>query len=971
MTIIDTSTIEVSASRSRSTRPSTSLFGGMGLLVRRRLWRDRGLLASSALIVMLATLLAYAGPQLVLNTIDAGAQDAVLMAGPGADVVVGFPVGNTGGDNVSSVPGTDPTEFAAHAESIASNLPRPISELVEDQSQWVLSPHITVEEVATAEEIADAVREERLPEFVPRARDEIQLGFAPGALLTVVEGRLPTDPVPGENIQQYPSRAAVDEESLPEGSVIRVNLDSTVTVTQPPVFEVAITPDVAEVLRLEIGDTARIRGNQEGDVSLTVVGIATPAEPAAPIWERFPLLAATTPDDDLATRRGTIMVSGLTLNGVSDRFETPFPGTVYFGVGAEGLTVDGSRRVSSAVGDIRSNAGALLPETTVAVSVRTGLDAALDAYPPRARAALAQMSVVVAGVVAVAAVVIALMARLLLSRRESDISLERARGASVPSMAVRLFIESALFTSAGFAAGYFAAVAIVGDIPLSNATAATVILVAALASPVLGTLMARRTWTGRREAANRQDRAKVRKARAAKRLTLESLAVVLGVLAVVTLRGRGVLQTQTAGVDPFLAAAPVLLALAVTVVVVRLYPIPMAIIQFLAKRTRGVAGVITLAKAREKIPVLPLLALTLAIAVAVSGGLLVSTVRNGQEQASWERVGGQVRIDGEVDQATAADLEAQGVTVSLAYQRELTTFILGTSYMEAQVLAVDASYATTIVAAGIDDPAELDRLADLNAQRASGAPLPVLASQEFIDVDFGGRTEIFVGRTYIPVEIVGVATVVPDGWVSGPYVIAPLEGLLDNDFEIPLAPNLAFVTGDGAEEAVAASGSIAQQHVTTRSGWLSAARDSALIGGVERMMTIAVLAVGILAAVALLVTVLQGVRDRGRALSMFRTQGMGNGYGWWLALSELAPLTVAAVAGGTGAGLIILLLLGGTLGLEVLAGGIEPPALMANPEFLGAVAAGVLVLLFVAVAAEVLAHRRNKLSEVLRYGDSR
>ena len=104
---------------------------------------------------------------------------------------------------------------------------------------------------------------------------------------------------------------------------------------------------------------------------------------------------------------------------------------------------------------------------------------------------------------------------------------------------------------------------------------------------------------------------------------------------------------------------------------------------------------------------------------------------------------------------------------------------------------------------------------------------------------------------------------------------------------------------------------------------------------------------------------------------MLRTQGMGFRYGWWLALAELAPLTLAAVIGGAVGGVAIMWLLGDTLGLKLLSGGLSDPPLVANWTFLAILGGGILVLLFLAVAAEVLAHRRNKLSEVLRWGESR
>jgi putative ABC transport system permease protein len=974
MTIIDTSTVDVTPARPKRTRPSASLMGGLGLLVRRRLWRDRGLLFSSVLIVALSTFLAYAGPQLVLNTIDAGARDAVTTAGAGADVVVTFPVGNTGGDNLNSVPGTDPEQFTAHAEAVVANLPGALGNLVDRRHAWVLTPQLPITQVVAADD--RAVADESHSELEPSRRqgDNIQFGYADGADLTLIDGSMPSDPVADANVLEFSSLQATEEANLPSGSVISSNIDGSFTVLTPLVVDIALTTEVADMLELGIGDVVSIRNPLDVEMQLSIVGLVAPAEPDAAVWDEFPEVTAPTLADNPAMplfRRGTVMISAPTLATITDHFETPFPGTVYVTIGADGLTLANSPAVGAALDDLTSGPDALLPDETVSISVSSSLGAALDDYPPRARAALAQMSVVVAGVIAVAAVVIALMARLLLSRRESDIALERARGASVPSMALRLFLESLAFTAVGFAAGYMGATLLVGDLALSNATAVVVVIVAVLASPVLGTVLARRTWTGRREAANRQDRAKVRKAQQARRITLEALALVLGGLAVVTLRGRGVLQTHTSGIDPFLAASPVLLALAVTVVVVRLYPVPMAIIQFFAKRTRGVTGVLTLAKARERISVLPLLALTLAIAVAVSGGLLVGTVRNGQEQASWERVGGQVRIAAEVDAVTAASFEHDGLLVSYLYERPETTFALGREYADGRVLGVDDGYAQTVDAAGLSTTDELRALAEASAVRAPGDPIPVLASQEFIDIDFDGRSELYIGRTYIPVTIVGLATVTPDGWSEGPYVIVPLEALQAAESEIPVVPTMTFVTGVGAEEAVESASTIAPQDVTTRSAWLASVRESALIGGVERMMTLAVLAVGVLTAVALLVTVLQGVRARGRALSMLRIQGMGNGYGWWLALTELAPLTVAAVVGGAGAGLLILVLLGGTLGLEVLAGGIQAPPLVVNPEFLSLVGAGVLILLLLAVAAEVITHRRNKLSEVLRFGESR
>lgn len=964
-TVIDTAQLDGSPQPISTGAAATT--GALWLLVRRRLWRDRALLIASSAIVAIATLIAYAGPQLVLATIDDGAKDAVTAAGTSADIRVTVPVGNTGGDNITTVRGLAAASLSGVAAEVPGRLEPEIAALVESTSSWVESPEIDVSWSAAGTEVVDAIEDERPVDTTSRLGDVLTFGFSEDAAVTLVDGRMPVDPT-GESRQVTDQNAGV-------GVVASLGDNGESVFVEPEVIEIALTRAVADELDVAVDDILMLEDVTGIRVALRVTGIVEPTDPDAEVWSHFPDALAPAVVDNPSRplfRRGTVLVQDATLDELTARLGAAFPGTVDVSVSAASLTLSSAHTIAASMRDLTGTSDLLGPETDVTAQVTSGLGPALDAYPARARAALAQMSVVVAGVIAVGAVVIALMAGLLVSRRERDIALERARGASVTSVALRMLIESALVAGIGLAVGYALAHTAVGPLAFANGQALLVTAVALLAAPALGLARARRTWTGRREPANRQDRARKRKAKAARRLTLEALAVVLGVLAVITLRGRGVLQTQTSGIDPFLAAAPVLVALAIVVIVVRLYPLPMAVIQALARRTRGVSGVITLAKAREPIPVLPLLALTLAIAVAVSSGLLVGTVREGQEQAAWERVGGQVRVDASVDQTTVDDLEGQGLSTSIVYTREFTNLTLGSETLETSLVAFDEDYPDIVDQAGIVDAAVLRDLHHLESQRAPGAPVPVLVSPELAALEIpGDRSQIYIGREHIPVEIVGLATVSPDGWIDGPFVMAPLERLQTFEYDTPWTPSLAFVAGEGAEATVAGTPSIPADAVTTRVGWLEAVRGSALIGGVETLMALAVATVGVLAAVALLITVMQGSRERGRALAMLRTQGMGAGYGWWLALAELGPLTAAAVVGGAGAGLAILALLGGALGLEVLAGGLAAPALVASPLFIGAVACGIAALLLLAVTAEVLAHRRERLSDVLRYGESR
>lgn len=946
MIVIDTETSEV-REVTATRRSSGGTVGALWLLVRRRLWRDRGLFAASALIVALATLLAYAGPELVNGTIDRGASDAARAAGDDAKILVTYPVGNPSGDNVNSVRGLPVTDFDESASIVYENLPGSTKGIASGYTSWIESGTYTLVGVTTAQEFAAAEDEDRDPERKGRGSQYLSFGYATGGELETIEGREAAPPPPPDSNAPQPG--------------------------PPAPLEITVTEGFAEAFGVGVGDQLDVTRATGGTVELTVVGIQRPVDPDSPAWSNLergiePVLQSTLIHGDIL--RGTILASPEIIAAFTSRSREAFTGNVEVQVDPERVTLATANRVVRELTSLPQSSDSLLPGGSVVPRVQTGLTEALDAYPAKARAALAQMSVVIAGVIAVAAVVIALMAQLMLSRREGDLSLERARGASVTSIGLRLFVEALLFTASGIALGILGARLLEPGVGGGNSLANVIAVTALAAGPLLGVVWARRTWTGRREAANRQDRAKVRKAKAARRFTLDALAVVLAALAVVTARGRGVLQTQSAGIDPFLAAAPVLVALAVVVVLVRVYPLPMRVVQAFARRTRGVAGVISLAKARQSVSLLPLLSLTLAIAVAVSGGLLVSTVRAGQEDASWQRVGAEVRIEAEVTDEDVAALESQGLTVARVLHVPTVTFALGSEYKDATLVAIDENFPAILETSGAHDVSPLRSLVD-EARSASGPDMPVLASQEFIDIDVYGRSEFFIGRAYIPVDIIGAPADTPDGWAEGPYLFVPLSLVLAADLQDPVGPNLAFVNGPGAAQAVAALESIPADAVTTREAWLATVQDSALIGGVEFAMVLAVAAVAILAAVGLLVTVLRGVRERGRALSMLRTQGMGSGWGWWLAFTELAPPVVAAVIGGGGAGVLIVYLLGGSLGLEVLSGGISTPPIDVNWQFMAAVGAGVVVLLIIAVAAEVIAHRRDRLSDVLRYGETR
>jgi putative ABC transport system permease protein len=79
---------------------------------------------------------------------------------------------------------------------------------------------------------------------------------------------------------------------------------------------------------------------------------------------------------------------------------------------------------------------------------------------------------------------------------------------------------------------------------------------------------------------------------------------------------------------------------------------------------------------------------------------------------------------------------------------------------------------------------------------------------------------------------------------------------------------------------------------------------------------------------------------------------------------------IAALLGGAAAGLGMVVFLGPSLGLGVLAGGLYVPQTALSWWFIGAVALAGVMVVAIAVLVEVVMRRRDRLTEVLRVGET-
>ena len=910
-----------------------SLTASTLLLARRRTRRDAPLLVGWIALLCLAALLALAVPRLVLDTVDRGARAAVAEIGSSADLVLRAGVG----DRKTSPQLVSLAELDELSRLVPQNLPDALARVAGAPTISVQSPSLRVVREAGA---ASDVRIDA--QFALLGADQ-QRG------LTLVDGKLPAESVDGSEIEVVVSSEAADVASLTIGSVLGATAPVPTTV----------------------GPTATLTARVVGIVQSTE---SETAGRCASEWCDLPTMWAPNVSESQAggsTAEVILLTSPAALEQVKTIFLDPLPATIRIPLRAELFTSAVVDQVIVETDRLEASAASLSEGSTASVDARTDFPEAMRPFGDRAAASVAQMSLMIAGLFGTVAAVLLLIGGLLVRRRSADLGLERARGASLGAVAVRGLAESVALAVVGVGAGVALAQLLVPGMISDPWPLVVVCAFAVFAPPIQALLVARAAWSGTKQPANRRDRQRLVGRARGRRIVLEAAIVLLAVAALASVRTRGLVEARTDGTDPLLAAAPLLLAVAVTVVVLRLQPLAVRAATAVAARARGAVGLLGAAHAERSVAVLPLLALTLCAALVVGGSLIVQTVREGQVAASWERIGADARVEGAIN-ADAADglRDAPGVDAASAQlSRTGIEVDSGAASAPATVIAVDDGFsqvAALLPAGAAPGRADLDSLAAASAS-GSGDTLAVLVDERLaarVDVD---EAVLVFDDERIPLRVVATFDGGPDGYLADPFVYVDLAALGAMLPDPPVADTL-LVMGPGA--AAAAQTVDGATEVVTRAEWLDARRDQPLVQGVDRMTQLVVGAVALLAALALVTTVASGGRSRSRSLSLLRTLGVPRRFGWVLALAELTPLVVAALLGGAAAGAGILIVVGPALGLRILAGGVGEPALYLDVWTIAAVIAGCLALAAVAIVVDIVAHRRDKPGEVLRVGET-
>jgi putative ABC transport system permease protein len=890
---------------------------------------DLGPLVLTTLVVGLAALLACAIPRLVTETGDDAVRYAVREAGPAAQVAISRPF--------SENPYEPRTVHLGLAESTGDLAASLDAELAPPLADVLAAPTTTA--VTSALHVTSPAGDLAIPML---RMAHVWDGGPPA--LTWLEGG--------------PAGAAFTTDDLAdwvEGSVLPV--------------EVALSEAVADGLQASVGDRISTRNdNRSVFIDVVVSGIFRAEDPNDPVWSVPGLLEPQVVGTALTSQT---QVTGLLSDESLPTAVLAMPSgtttrTITFAPEVDALREDNATQIAAEVAGLKSAAQDDVSYGTPPPAAQTDLDAILLDTAGRFRAATAQASVLLAGVLTVALLTLLVAAALLVRRRAAVLATHRARGATLSGIAAELATESTLVAAAGCTLGAALADLLVPG-PLPWPWLVPVAVVAVLGTPVLGTRAAILGVGGRRVAANRRERSMVDKDRHAARVAVEAATVLAAAGALAALVRRGVTGAGTdVGADPLLALAPTLGALAGAVLLLRLVPPLLRWAVTATTRWRRATPVLAAARAQASAgAVLPFLALTISTALIVFGGAFVATVSDGELDASWSSVGADVLVVSDPDAAlteiAAALQERDDVSAAVTGRLDAHVELFGHwgGRLVRLVALPAAAFEQLLATTPLPDAPGLGELAGAG----SGTAPPVLLSADLRAEDDEGLVLLWDG-VQVDVGVVGTAPVL---LTSGEDTVVVDAEALAEASGTAVDPDRIWLVGSGAEAAVVSTPALDGATVSTRSDWLATHRAAPLTIGVERLAWAAAVVLAVLAVLVVVLASSTSAPHRIRTLATLRTLGMDGRAVRAVTAGELLPGVLVASLGGVGLGAVLATLATGPLALRLVTGqSADPrtvlPAWVVVPPVL------VLGTVAVLVLVESSIRRRERLGQVLRVG---
>ncbi len=915
---------------------------GLLLLVRRHLRTSAGATLALALVALLGAAVLSAGPRALAEVHSRQLAHATAEASPVArDVIATTSVAPGYGDEydpyrgltfgpteATSVEPPQPAwdEYLDGLRALRDAQPGPLRDVLGEPDLTVSGGRTPVERVE-GNDVAS-------PWVVPRA------GATTPEHVRVVEGRWP-----------LPTPALTDRRLMLPGS------DGVVDVVPAPI-EVAMSAASAAELGWTLGSVHPAPGAQLPP--LVLVGIWEPVDPGSEYWAHNP--TAVTPEVVVDPNVGKIVTAAVYGDPGTVAAWVPAPSTrVWFPVRADGVRSDEVPALLAQLRGMASRTETVRPGDRATFHPASGLTGILEDVLGRRSGVDAIVAVLAAGPLGAVGALLVLGGRLVVERRRAALALVRARGASGPWVRGVVAVEGLATGLPAAAAGLgLGLLAVPGHVaPVQVALAAVAGLAPAVA--LAGAASARGMRAERADLARRPSRRRLRP-------VLESLVGAGAVVSVALLLQRGVVAgTDDLGVDPLLAAAPLLLSVAVTLLAVRAFPwLARGLERTLARRADLVPFLGAARATRDPAGgVVPALALVLAVAVAASSAVLQSTVAAGITREAWAEVGADLRVAGPVvgaeEVAALRGIDGVRAVSPVADLGQLALGSGGGAGEQVTVYGVDAAALAEVQAGVPGAPAGVAELAEPDAD----GQLRALVSAS-LGVAAGSSAATLGGRG---LAVLGAVDALPGAPPASRFVLVDLvaaTAALGRD----AYPRLALValdpgTGDAGRAAVERAvrdvlpTAVVDDPVAGQAELLAAPSAS----GLAAAFTLAVALSALLCAAAVVLTLVLAAPARARLLAVLRTLGLPRraerGVGLW----EIGPWAVVALLVGAALGWAVPSLVVAAVDLTPLTGGDARPPLSVDPATLGALAAGFAI---VVLAGAALAARLGRGDDVAR-----
>jgi putative ABC transport system permease protein len=754
-------------------------------------------------------------------------------------------------------------------------------------------------------------------------------------------------------------------------------------------LQVAMTKQTATTLGLHPGSTFVLPGAQDAStgtvtqVSVVVTAIVVPVDPASSFWGIDPGVVAAalqqTPSGS-SYWAGGAMVGPDEADELQSYFGSPSLRMEWvFPLNVSSLDGQQVQPLSDALDKLGSQTPALsgpLAPVATTLTVSSSMLFSLNTFIATAQSVdtllwLLYVSLTIAGLA-----VLLLAARMVAMRRSPEITVIRARGASLRQVATGTGRDAALLcvpAAAIAAAAAIFAVPGTGSAPGAGSAGGWWPPITLVAVAVFGPALIA-AWQHRLP---RRRTAGPRLPRGGTRLVIEVALVAASVAGIVVSRDQG--AQAGSGVNLYTSSAPILVAIPAVIVVLRLYPLVLRGLLRASARSSRAPAFLGLARASRTAltPALPALALVLALTVAAFAGMVRDAVVNGEVAASWQTAGADATVTPSYaahgftisPAAARAVAGAGGVTHAAEVMNEFWTTPAG---RQVNVLAVDpASYAALVARTPGFPPVPAGLLAPPGQ---AGAPQPVLVSpQAAADLGRGAVTLSTSQASLRPVQVrvAGVISSTPALPAGGAFVIMPLAAI--KSAVLPTAPapvNEMLLTGgsiDQAQLTAVVRHTLPDGVVTFRSDVLSALTSGPLQHGAFTLFSLAVVVAAVLGLAVMLLELALGAAEREATLARLATMGLGEGQRAWVVALEVLPAVIAAAVAAWACALALPQVLAPDIDLSVFTGSSVTVKLAADVASFAVPLAGLAVLATVALGLEIRSGR-SRAAASLRIG---